>query len=227
MFLPSRLSRFLAASVFTAILLMFVQGCENEPSQSVDVTQMVPDNPELVRPVLPGMKAPAFSLTAADGSNYTFNPDELEKPVVLIFYRGGWCPYCNRHLAELRTVESELRDMGFDILFLSADRYEVIRESLKMKDIEYTLIADNKLEAARAYGVAFRLDDQTAERYISMGLDIEAASGETHHWLPIPATFVIGRDGMIQFQYANPNYKVRIHPDLLLTAASLAVAGDA
>lgn len=215
-----------AASVLAVIMLILAHGCGNEPAQPGEVDQMVPNDPELVRPVLPGMKAPAFSLTAADGSNYTFNPDELEKPVVLIFYRGGWCPYCNLHLAELRTVESELREMGFDILFLSADRYEVIRESLKVEGIEYTLLADNQLEAARAYGVAFRLDDETAERYISMGLDIEAASGETHHWLPIPATFVIGTDGMIQFQYANPNYRVRIHPDLLLTAASLAVAGD-
>ncbi len=215
------------STVFLVAVLLTGSGCEAENEPVVEDTAMVPDRPEMVRPLLPGMKAAPFSLTAADGSQYEFSPDALDRPVVLIFYRGGWCPYCTRHLASLRNVESEIIEMGYDVLFVSADRYEVIRESLQVEGVEYTLLADNHLTAARDYGIAFRLDDATAERYISGGADIEHASGETHHWLPVPAVFIVGRDGIIRFQYVNPNYRVRIQPELLVTAASLAIADDA
>lgn len=171
-----------------------------------------------VHPLLPGMKVPSFQLKDVEGKTLNVNPEQLEKPVVLTFYRGGWCPYCNLHLAELRTAENKLRDMGFDVWFVSADRPEILYESLKEK-VDYKIYSDAALEVASAFGIAFKLDESTLERYENYGLNLEEVSGENHHGLPVPATFIIGTDGIIQFQYTNPDYSVRLAPGILIAAA--------
>jgi peroxiredoxin len=172
-----------------------------------------------VEPLLPGMKAPEFQVMDASGKAVIFDPDKMEKPVILTFFRGGWCPYCNLHLAELRHAEEELESMGFDIWFMSIDRPEILYSSLDYPDTSFTVFSDAKIEATRAFGIAFRVDDETAERYRGHDMDLEEISGESHLVLPAPATFLIGEDGIIRFQYTNPNFKVRLHPEVLLAAA--------
>lgn len=184
----------------------------------------VPDSPGEVRPLLPGMEAPAF--TALDPANqvYRFRPGEQAGPIVLTFYRGGWCPYCSKHLMAFREVEAELVDMGYEVLFVSPDRPEVSAAHLGDSEFEFTLLSDSDMEIARAYGLAFRLDDETFRKYTEeYGFDLEGDSGQTHHWLPVPATYIIGADGVVRFMYANPDYKIRLAPELLRTAARLAL----
>jgi peroxiredoxin len=178
-----------------------------------------------VQPLLPGMQAPSFNVMNAKGETVHYAPAAMQKPLVVTFFRGGWCPYCNLHLAEMRKAESELEELGFDIWFISIDRPEMLYKSLEQPDITYTILSDSKLEATRAFGVAFRVDDETIERYQQWEIDLEAASGESHHVLPAPSTFLIGADGVIRFQYTNPEYAVRLHPDVLLAAAR-AYKGD-
>ncbi len=172
-----------------------------------------------VQPLLPGMKAAGFDVLDAQGNPVHFDPENMDRPLVLTFFRGGWCPYCNLHLAELRKAEEELKTLGFDIWFLSIDQPEVLYESLQQPDIGYSIFSDSKLSATRAYGLAFRVPDDLVARYLEWGIDLESASGESHHVLPAPSTFIIGSDGIIQFQYTNPDYKVRLHPEVLLAAA--------
>lgn len=174
---------------------------------------------EEVQPLLPGMRPPVFNLRSAAGAPVTFDPDDLERPIILTFFRGGWCPYCNLYLSELRHAEAELKSLGFDLWFISVDRPELLYESLKEPDIGYTVYSDAELEASRGFGIAFRVDDALLDRYRDLGIDLEAASGKTHHVLPAPSTFLIGTDGVIHFQYTNPDYKVRLHPDILMAAA--------
>ena len=176
-------------------------------------------SPELVQPLMPGMKAPAFEVRSVTGETVQFDPSNLQKPLVLTFFRGGWCPYCNLHLSEMRHAEEELLEMGFDVWFISIDKPEVLVESLDEPDLGYTLLSDSKLHATRAFGIAYTLDEDTRLRYLTYDIDIDAASGETHHVLPVPSIFLIGSDGVISFQYSNTNYKVRLHPSVLLAAA--------
>lgn len=77
------------------------------------------------------------------------------------------------------------------------------------------------MEVARAFGVAYQVDASTLAALKNYGVDLEEASGEKHRFLPVPAVFVVGKNGVIQFEYVNPDYKVRLHPDLLLAAARL------
>ena len=185
----------------------------------------VPDDPALVQPLPVGARAPAFDARSADGVVRHFSPDGYRRHTILIFYRGGWCPYCNRHLGALKKVEPELLRMGYEVLFLSADRPELLYSSLKEPDVHYTLLSDSKLQAAEAFGIAFHVDAAHYQQYSDFGVDLEAASGETHHNLPVPAVFIIDTRGIIRFVHANPDYTTRISPDELLAAAR-AVAGS-
>lgn len=173
-----------------------------------------------VQPLLPGMKAATFDVLTVEGEPVHFDPEQMEKPVILTFFRGGWCPYCNLHLSEMRKAEAELKELGFDIWFISIDQPSVLYDSLDDPDISYTILSDSRLSATRGFGIAFRMPDDLVERYLEYDIDVEAASGETHHVLPAPATFIIGSDGIIRFEYTNPDYKVRLHPDVLLAAAN-------
>jgi peroxiredoxin len=172
-----------------------------------------------VQPLLPGMTAPEFEVRDASGEPVVFDPESMESPLVLSFFRGGWCPYCNLHLAEMRKAEGELEKLGFDIWFISIDRPELLYESLEQPDIGYRVLSDSKLSATRAFGLAFRMPDDLVEKYLEYDIDLEGASGEIHHVLPAPSTYLIGSDGVIRFQYTNPDYKVRLHPDVLIAAA--------
>lgn len=171
-----------------------------------------------VRPLLPGTQVPAFEVKTVEGEIVRVQPDALEKPVVVTFYRGGWCPYCNLHLAELRKSEVELREQGFDVWFISADRPELLYESLSEK-VDYQLYSDGSLKAAETFGIAFKVNQDTLDRFASRGLTLEEISGDDKAGLPVPATFIIGTDGRVHFQYVNPDYSIRLSPKVLLAAA--------
>lgn len=200
---------------FLVVLSFLTVGSINAAADS----PAVPNDPSRVKPLQVGVAAPPFDVRTATGEPFHFEPKSLQKPTVLIFYRGGWCPYCNAHLGQLRTAEPQLISMGYDVLFLSADRPELLRPSLKEKGITYTLLSDANMHAARAFGIAFRVDDATVQQYKKFNIDLEATSGATHHELPVPAIFIVDRDGTIRFAYWNPDYKVRLNGEELLAAA--------
>jgi len=195
------------------ILLLVAGGALASPAADV------PSDPAQVVPLPVGSAIPAVVVRNPDGSERHFGPGPLERPTVLIFYRGGWCPYCNRHLGALKKIEPQLIALGYDLLFFSADRPEILFSSLQAPDIHYTLLSDASMSAARAYHVAYHLDAQALAKYGEHGVDLEAASGQTHHQLPVPAVFIIDRQGIIRFEYSNPDYTTRISPDTLLKAA--------
>jgi peroxiredoxin len=214
------MNRFLMIVFAAALAWAPVQADAGEQRQQIHATA------EQAQPLMPGMEAPSFTVRDANGNAVQFDAAALERPLVLTFYRGGWCPYCNLHLSEMRHAERQLRDLGFDIWFVSIDRPDVLRPSLGEPDIGYTLLSDSGLDATRAFGIAFRVDDKTNARYLGNGIDLEAISGETHHALPVPSTFMIGTDGRINFAYSNPVYTVRLHPDVLLAAANAYLAEE-
>jgi len=201
------------------LLVIVLVSIFSSPLRAQDPRSSIHETAEQVQPLLPGMKAPSFTVQDVEGNTVAIDPASLENPLVLTFYRGGWCPFCNMYLAEMRHAEKELTGLGFDIWFISIDKPELLYASLEQPDVAYTIYSDSSLDATRAFGLAFRVDDDTYERYIGYDINLEEASGETHHVLPAPSTFIIGTDGIINFQYTNPDYKVRLHPDVLLAAA--------
>ena len=125
-------------------------------------------------------------------------------------------------LGKLHEIEPDLVELGYRLIAISTDRPEKLRESIQKHDLSYTLLSDSTARAARAFLIAYRVDDAAYERLQGFGIDLEEASGEDHHLLPVPSVFLVGRDGIIRFVYSNPDYTVRIAPEALLEAARVA-----
>lgn len=174
-----------------------------------------------VTPLLIGSQIPDVSLKNIDGETVHLRKMVSQKPTILIFYRGGWCPYCSRHLSELQKIEEELYEIGYQILAVSPDRPEKLKATLSEKELGYTLLSDSPMTATKAFGIAFKVDQETVDRYKSIGLDLEGDSGYDHHLLPAPAVYILNTGGEVKFNYVNPNYKERINGEVLLTAAKV------
>jgi peroxiredoxin len=125
-------------------------------------------------------------------------------------------------LGQLQKTESSLTQLGYQILALSADRPEKLQASVEKHAVTYVLLSDAAMAAARAFGVAYQVDDASVGKLAGYGIDIEEASGQTHHMLPVPSVFLVAQNGRIVFTYANPDHRVRIDPDVLLAAARAA-----
>jgi peroxiredoxin len=186
---------------------------------AVPTLAAIPDSPQQVQPLSVGARAPIFAARTTDGALRTFLPDSYKRPTVVLFYRGGWCPYCNAQLSDLHLVEPKLRKSGFEIVFLSTDRPELLYTSLKATDIHYTLLSDSHLEAAKAFHVAYHVDDATLAKMREYGVDLESTTGTKQHELPVPSVFIIDTSGIIRFVYSNPDYTIRLGADALWTAA--------
>jgi len=176
----------------------------------------------LAQPLAVGHAAPRFEVRTVENKPFVFDPREMERPAVLVTFRGGWCPFCNMHLSELKNVVSDIDALGVDVLFLSGDRPELLYSTLSRETqddiagLDYTILSDADVQAAIALGVAFKASRRTIDRRIDKGQDVENSSMLRHGVLPVPAVFVVGQDGIIAFAYANPDYKVRLPADDLL-----------
>ena len=178
----------------------------------------VPEDPTQVEPIAVGASAPAFVAREVNGKRFHFDPAGLKSPVLIIFYRGGWCPYCNQHLQDLHVVEPQISDLGYQVLFLSTDRPALLYASLKEK-VKYHILSDASMNAARAFGVAYRLDAKTLQYLKSEGIDLEATQGTKTHELPVPSVFIVDRSGIVRFRHFNADFKVRVDAASVLTAA--------
>lgn len=217
--------------VFSACLLMTsFSGSELHAAKVAPSTphNVVANSAEEIQPIKTGQVIPDVTLTNADGLPFPLKKLVKNQPTVLIFYRGGWCMYCSAQLGQLKQVEMPLQKLGYQIVAVSPDSIEKIRESLKKYDLSYLLVSDSDAAAAKAFGLAFKVDDATfAKMKKDYGIDLEAHSGKDHHILPVPAAFVLDKKGKIHFSYVNPDYKVRVDPQALLKAAEEAVGTSA
>jgi peroxiredoxin len=189
-------------------------------------TLELPARAEDISPKQVGDRAPAFTVQTVDNEPYNFDPDHLERPTILISFRGGWCPYCNMHLSELKDVIPEIKQAGFDVLFLSNDRPDQLYDSLKQETqedidgLDYLILSDADIVAARALGTAFVVSDRVPSYLDEKGRDYQDSSISRHQALAVPAVFVIDKSGEIRFAYANPDYKVRLPADELRQATN-------
>jgi peroxiredoxin len=187
------------------------------------VRASVAEAPENVHPLASGSVAPSGDLTSLDGTTVTLSSVIRDKPTILIFYRGGWCPFCNRHLAELGQSYLELRQLGFQIVAVTPDDLTAIGATAEKQHILYHLFSDRKMAVTPSYGVAYRINAATAKDYKENGINLAPIPGEPDFWLPVPAAFVIGKDGIVKFVYFNPDPSVTISREQLVAAAKAAL----
>lgn len=187
----------------------------------------IAQTPEQVTPLLNGLTIPDVTLTAADNTTVALKNIVKKQPSVLVFYRGGWCPYCNAQLAALRTIEPELTKLGYQIIAITPDSVSSVNKSLNDtggQQLNYTLLSDHQFQASGAFGLAYYLDDKTAAIYKGkLGSLITTEAGTEKVVLPVPAVYILNTDGEVVFNYVHINYKTRLESELLLKAAALAL----
>lgn len=179
----------------------------------------VPTSADDVRPILIGQKVPKLTLKNPAGENVKLHKLFKDKPALLVFYRGGWCPYCNLHLSELRKIEQPLKDLGFQIIAVSPDKPSELQKTGEKNELGYTLLSDSDAAAIKALGLAFKVGTTMSVAMKTFGVNLEESSGEDHHLLPVPAALLVNSKGLVTFSFVAPNYKVRVDNDVIMAAA--------
>ena len=178
-----------------------------------------------ISPLLNGHEIPNISLQTVEGEDVNLKELVSHKNTILFFYRGGWCPFCNVQMGQLQAIESQLLAMNIQLVGISPDSPEKLKASITQNKLNYLLLSDQHLQAAQAFGLAFYTSDKVTKMYqAKLGVSnplFNMPTGEARLVLPVPAIYMIDKTGLIQFMYANPNYKVRPAPELILSAASL------
>lgn len=177
----------------------------------------------------PGLKegsaAPDFTLKDTSGSEVTLSEELKEGPVVLVFYRGIWCPVCNMHLKALEAIVPTLKsDHKARIIAVTPQKPELTKKQLEDVAVSYTIYHDTDDSVAKAYGLYFEIDSELNTLYKELGLDVEATNGEGRLGLPIPATFVIAENGTVVAAQTDTNYLNRMKPDEIIAGLEAAVA---
>lgn len=192
---------------------------------STSWAKSVAKNADSVRPLLNGQLIPDVNVTAVSGEQVTFKSILENKKSIVFFYRGGWCPFCNTQLGQLKAIEPQLKLMGFQLIGISTDSLAMLSDSSKDKNLPYTLLSDFNSEISQVFGLAFYTSADTTNRYLKkMKLKNplqKNAQNEKRLVLPVPAVYVFDKSARVQFNYVNPSFKVRLAPSLLLEAAKL------
>lgn len=172
-----------------------------------------------INPLAVGASIPADSkVLTIDGEVLDLNAAVASKPTVLIFYRGGWCPYCNAHLRELQKSVPELQEMGYQLLAVSPDAPAQLRQLEKDADLSYQLLSDENVDVAGKFGLRYKLSQQYIDHVLSTPSKTNLATQNGGYMLT-PGAFVIDTAGVIRFTYVNNNYTVRVAQSALLDAA--------
>jgi peroxiredoxin len=122
-------------------------------------------------------------------------------------------------LGELHKVEQEIQDLGYRLVAVSPIRPEKIKGLVSEHELGFTLLSDSPMDAAQAFGIAWRMPDDMVETYRGYGVDLTESNGHDHQLLPVPSVFLVDPEGMIHFTYVNPNHRIRLSSEVLLAAA--------
>jgi peroxiredoxin len=166
-----------------------------------------------------GQKAPDFVLPNPEGKSISFS-DLLEKgPLVVTFYRGSWCPYCNLQLKALQARLGDIHALGAQLVAISPEVPDGSMTKNEMSDLDFFVLSDQDAKVASQYGVAWEVPAFLVEHMrVDRQLDLDAINNGNDSVLPIPATFVIDRDGVVTWRYVDVDYRTRSEPDDIIEA---------
>ena len=185
------------------ITLLFT-GCSNQ--------QAIPLVAEDISPILIGETLPNGNFQNVEGEYIQLKAILEEKPTILVFYRGGWCPYCNVQLSGLVEIEEDILELGYQIVAVSPDDYKNLQSTIENNSTKYKLLSDPNGEFIQEIGIAFKTSSSLKEYITGKG-----QKGETSSVMPAPTVMIVDKKGVIKFEYINPNYKERISGEMLLS----------
>ncbi|MGV9930580.1 peroxiredoxin-like family protein [Streptomyces olivaceoviridis] len=180
--------------------------------------QELADSGQADRALTAGAQAPRFGLPSATGQTLALDDLLAEGPVVLTFYRGAWCPYCNIALRSLQQHHEAIAARGARLVAVSP---QIPDESLTLTEkhaLAFDVLSDIGSDIAKQYGLAFDLPEDLAAVYDELGFDLQRVNDGHPRTLPLPATYVIDRDGTIRWAFVNTDYTTRAEPADILAA---------
>jgi peroxiredoxin len=173
-----------------------------------------------------GARAPAFALPSATGAMVDLGTLLKNGPVVVTFYRGGWCPYCNLELKAFQDVLPEIKAAAAALVAISPEKPDDTLSTAEKNALAFDVLSDVGQKVGRAFGIVYDFTDELRGAYQGLGRDIPALNGTPGEWaLPVPATYIVDGDGTIIYAHANVDYRDRGDPrDVLAVLAKKAAA---
>jgi peroxiredoxin len=156
-------------------------------------------------------KAPDFRANDQNGVEVRLKNIIKDSLVVLAFYRGQWCPYCSKHLKKLEDSLLQIREKGARLIAISPEKPANIDKTVKKTSASYSILYDKDMKIMKAYDVAFEVDEKTVSRYKNANIDLLEANGQKDKaYLPVPALYIINKEGTIRYRFFEPDYKKRV-----------------
>ncbi len=165
-----------------------------------------------------GEIAPNFTLPDATGKTVSLHSRLDEGPVVLSFYRGGWCPFCNLELQALQALLPEIKSLGANLIGISPETPDTSMTTVEKQQLQFDVLSDAGNKTARDYGLIFTVYEEMRPLYLKWGLDVPASNGDDSWELPVPATYVIDTKGVARTAHVDKDYTKRMEPGQVLAA---------
>lgn len=160
-----------------------------------------------------GHRAPAIVLRNAKGKKVDVGTLLKKGPVIITFYRGGWCPYCNLELKAYQEILPEIKSAGAALVAISPEKPNEALSTAEKNALSFEVLSDVGQKVGRAFGLVYDFSEELRSAYEAFGRNIPAHNGTSGEWaLPVPATYVIGRDGVVIYAYADIDYRDRADP---------------
>ncbi|MCP5461670.1 MAG: AhpC/TSA family protein [bacterium] len=168
-----------------------------------------------------GDTVPFFELPNAKGELFSIQEKLKDGPVVITFYRGGWCPYCNLSLRALQQSLPRIKELGATLVAISPEQPDDTLDTATKNTLEFEVLSDKGNTVAGSFGITFTLPEKLKNTYKDFGIDLETVNGDTLNTLPVPATFIVDSEGTIVYTFVNTDYSKRAEPAEIITVLEL------
>ncbi len=165
-----------------------------------------------------GRLMPDFSLPDSNGGMVKLKDLLKDGPVILAFYRGSWCPYCNAQLASYQEYLGKFKAKGAQLVGMTPEKPDLTALMREGKKLEFKILSDANNKLAKKLGLVFGVSEELKKLYLQFGIDLEKSQGNPDWELPVPATYVVGKDGRIIYAFVDPDYTHRADPEDILKA---------
>jgi peroxiredoxin len=155
-------------------------------------------------------KAPDFKGTDQSGVAVNLKDARKKGPVVVLFYRGYWCPYCNRELKRFQDSLNLIIEKGAQLIAITPEGAEGITKTVEKTGIVFPVLSDADMKIAKSYHVAYAVDDRTLGRYKNADIDLLTLNGQKQAMLPVPAVYIVNKDGAVTYRFFDADYKKRV-----------------
>lgn len=197
----------------------FINGLdEHDKAAVMGGLEAIRNTPYGVNALRVGDQAKDFRLPNASGGEQTLAALLKEGPLVISFYRGGWCPYCNLEFKALSDALPKINQLGAKLIGISPELPDNSMSTKEKHQLPFDLLSDVGNKVAREYGIVMDVPPSMVPLYIKWGLDVPKSNGDESWELPIPATYVIDEDGKVTFAFVNKNYTERCEPAEIIKA---------